>query len=122
MREIKFKAYDKLNDRIIGPNISIDFIHNQCYIFDESFKRNPTFINDFIPLQYIGLKDKNNIEIYEGDLIKDDRSLIDGIYEIKYNKNKAAFTMSGWTMPSFSDKHLEIVGNIYENHELLEEH
>ena len=61
-------------------------------------------------MQYIGLKDKNGKEIYEGDIVKNR----DGqIYEIEFKFN----SFNGKYMVDFWE--LEVIGNIWENPELL---
>lgn len=102
MREIKFKIYDK-NDTncIIGP-----FNWNKLPPF--------LFPENFTLLQYTGLKDKNGIEIYEGDIIK----LFNGdLYTVKFIEENNETEMSGYFFSSFGS---EVIGNIFENNELLE--
>lgn len=79
--------------------------------------------SEMIPLQYTGLEDKNGREIFEGDILKDDA----GIGEVEWVQEHCSY-MVFTRNPSIynrldSDGHLnlsEVIGNIYENPELLE--
>ncbi len=73
--------------------------------------------------QYIGVKDKNEKEIYEKDII-----LIDGEYEyfvVEWDSDTARFVMNSETLTVDFDNYwghqVEIVGNVYENADLLKE-
>lgn len=74
--------------------------------------------------QYIGLKDKNSKEIYEGDILIDDKGKK---YLIKWGINSNGFIAktNETHCNVYSSYHLsfktQVIGNIYENKELLEE-
>jgi hypothetical protein len=91
MKEIKFRAWNTFTKRMF-----------QLEALDLSGKRNP--LN--ILLQYTGLKDSKGVEIYEGDIVKTKEG---EIIEIKWDE-------IGWA-GYFAGE--EIIGNIYENTELI---
>ena len=91
-------------------------------------------VNRFIPVKpenhimsfYTGLKDKNGVEIFGGDRVaahiygdEDPHNLEvyfkDGAFIINYEDSETDITAIGWFPGS-----LEVIGNIYENPELLE--
>jgi uncharacterized phage protein (TIGR01671 family) len=118
-REIKFRAWHKTN--------KVMFENKDISVLAKNMNNN----GGFIYMQYVGLKDKNGKEIYEGDILKSFYGV--GTYTVIFKHG--TFGMQGnsdylddWNRPknygysSFKDcdnGNIEIIGNIYENHELL---
>ncbi|EME3558714.1 hypothetical protein QPI78_001197 [Enterococcus faecium] len=81
----------------------------------------------YVLMQSTGMKDKNGVEIFEGDLVEHDDNL-NGDWEtfeaceVVYDKDYAQFCFK-WDAGNFLTyyRNLNVIGNIYENPELLEE-
>jgi len=72
MREIKFKAYYKADKRIYEV-LYLDFANNELSLWDEETEIDfECSFEDVELMQYTGLKDQNNAEIYESYIVKFD--------------------------------------------------
>lgn len=71
--------------------------------------------------QFTGVPDMNKRPIFEGDIVVDRTMVFRVIGQIVYNTDKAAFVVKNSVTEESLDKHrwLEIIGNIYDNSELL---
>ena len=127
MRELKFRAWDRIRERMSCPFYIQDItIMNCTVVFREAinlwFNLNSV---DCEIMQYTGLHDKNGKEIYEGDIVLNqwgeewqvifDNNLL--MYSLKYNESKRPL----YQATQNHDWRLEIIGNIWENPELLED-
>ena len=125
MRKIKFRAWDKENEKMM--KVSSLHLENK----EISVKENGTFhlfrMQDL--MQYTGLKDKNNKEIYEGDIVLIKLDETSTWYKTVVGFKKGAFIANLIDKEDyvyifhhgFTDDDFEIIGNVYENKNLLEE-
>ena len=128
MREHKFKAWDKRQKKWLGVNLHMSVIDGTlwwqfgygCDILSAEERENIELV------EYIGRKDKNGKEIYEGDIVRDVEAEI-GI--IKWSKRECLlfvdypfnqdYMMIEDSFSSEPEKNIEIVTNIYEDPEFF---
>lgn len=138
MREIRFRAWDKL------LNVMIDSAYGDWISFDGvPYTEGPGFMRvqkakNYVLMQWTGLKDKHGKDIYEGDLLRypgDPKNFTayevffhDGNansdYNIGFSISRTHFqgNIAGGHIPSFKPKttaQMEVIGNIYQNSDLL---
>lgn len=122
MREIKFRAWSNFyNDWVESFCIKDGRVH-----LGNAVHYPGNQVSDAILMQYTGLKDKNGNEIYEGDIVHMysvmPGSDIDDIGIVKFIECAFLFEKAdgsdGWSIFNEATE-IEVVGNIYENPELL---
>lgn len=122
-REIKFRLWNPLGKYFLYFGLYADSIPIYKGMSEETI----------VEQQYTGLKDENGVEIYEGDIVED--SFLHEFHIVEFGEGETcegdvySSNFVGWYLKTVSTKEIKaiyleypvvvVVGNIYENPELL---
>ena len=125
-RKIKFRAWDKEKKEwiyiglasmcgIVDGHLRQFYAKNSGHDLDIPSLGNEEYPRLYILMQFTGLKDKNGKEIYEGNVVEteafiDEVIFKDCVFTTKHSENN---------QPLMVHNNLEIIGNIYDNPELI---
>lgn len=122
----KFRAWDKIHKKL--GLIDADILSGQLEsvkIFDDD-NDDWQAVDNFILMQSTGFKDKNGVEIFDGDVVKYilPHQLLISVFKINrarsgvWRMDNAIYGRELWEA---NLEKFEVIGNIYENPELLKE-
>jgi uncharacterized phage protein (TIGR01671 family) len=131
-REVKFRAWHK-EWKSLDKVISIDWDNEQVQIESDIGNCDWVGMDAVILMEYTGLKDKNGAEIYEGDIVADIKGKL---CPVLWDVSQVRFAVNGGKSVNLSGKKDDtdfimglapwitkewtVIGNIYQNPELLE--
>ena len=126
MREFKFREWETYRKTMaVGIREDYDDSVGFRFLHEEAGQR--------ILMQYTGLKDSHGKDVCEGDILEAVFELFDGELKTVRDAGVVVFKDYGFQVQTFEDHHeplhewaqlseeLKVIGNIYENHELLPE-
>lgn len=128
----KFRAFLKDTKKI--ADVGLIFFENEIVkVTDNEFYQ----FEDIILMQSTGIYDKHGVEIFEGDIIQQvhaydyDKLEIETDYLEPFEVKKGNYTQGKWIAEEIDEKHysvvryvfgkdVKVIGNVWENHELLD--
>ena len=130
MREYKFRSWANGEMRQVNGLACTDDSEKMDLVDDEIGGYDAVYDYDELEtrilMQYTGVKDKNGKEIYDGDIVKYTERNLENAFggkgdAYKEKKRIVRWFMDGWVIPKGFVQDIEVIGNIYENPELVED-
>lgn len=128
MENIKFRAWQR-DKRMMCKVRDIHFLSKQASLEEKENVINTRYFKDIKLMQFTGLYDKNRKEIYEGDIIEysaysdESAEIKKGIASVVWDKEETGYYLANDYKSNLfyliKDLECEVIGNIYENYELL---
>lgn len=120
MRDIKFRAWDKHNrtmEWVEAVEWEAGSTAPRVKLRGRQASAPPNHYSEI--MQYTGLKDKNGVEIYEGDIVRLGTLPKDDIFEVEFDQGEfqAIGKVDAHSLGFI--RSWEVIGNIYENKDLL---
>jgi len=115
MRDLKFRVFTTFTEKLHMAEIVLEDCLGTALLSCEGWT----------VMQAIGKQDKNGVDIYEGDIVQD---VYGWLYKVSWKKDYSAYVMYSVDRAIFRDmafttdydaSRLEVVGNIYQNKELI---
>ena len=103
--KVKFRAYDPINKEMVYQSTKENEMFNWCILMRYQ-----------LTMQYSGLNDKRNKEIYEGDFVKDGAIIL----FVKFtNGSFNFFSKHGYMVTNVDTSWFEVIGNMFETPNLF---
>ena len=120
MREIKFEFAGQTSDGtwILSRPFTLNEIGIGWVAQFVASSNPPVHMDQLIARQFTGLVDKNEKEIYEGDIVKFDGHTNDEKFTSEIVYSQGMFRPKSWSEPLGFYKYREVIGNIYETPDL----
>jgi len=128
-RQIKFRFWGKfgeLNEE--KDECENEMLYGDRFCFSDHAPINDLFADkSFVAMQFTGLTDKNGKEIYEGDVLKINLYDDEWVTKVRDYNGTLVIDVEGcdWNTTALSflddEAETEVIGNIYENPELLKD-
>lgn len=130
----KFRAWDSAKKEMFKDTFAITESGQVVVVEQESVASSPdyVFVEHLVIMQSTGLRDKNDKEIFDGDVLEiEDEGEVLGNAKLTWDKERAVFMIEGISVDDIVPFHeiasdeksysYRVVGNVYENPELLED-
>ena len=133
MREIKFRGFLEIHKHWVYGNLIVDENGTKYIVDNKLFSADghhlayeptdePVFIKQDTIGQYTGMKDSNEKEVYEGDIVSTDDE-DEELATIEWGDDTLKFMVTHGNVCSdlgeYYPREIEVMGNIYDNPELL---